>query len=715
MNAFSGGARRTLVGAAVAFSLGAPALAQQSPSLAQAEAHQQSASSPQAPARQQAQAAASGSQTTTHAFQQITVTADRITATAPGEEVARAEAAHVPGGADVVSATDYADGRASTFSDIFAFSPGVFAQPRFGAEEARLSIRGSGLQRTFHMRGIYLMQDGVPITLADGSGDFQAVEPLALAYTEVRRGANALEFGGTTLGGSINFISPSGHDGGGIHPRIEGGSFGYRRALVTMGDVVGRGDYFASVSAYEQDGFRDWSHQEAERLFANAGFELSESAETRFFVSALNSYSQLPGSLTKAQLKADPEQANAASLAGRQKRNYELYRLANRTVIELGDSRLELSAGYSYKDLFHPIFQVLQQRSNDYNVGVRYITEESIGGLANRFVIGAAPSWNDVSDDRFVNVAGQKGAPTAASNQRSRNLTAYTQDELAVSQQWTLIAGLQWTDSNRRYEDHFLSNGDQSLDASYSRVAPKLGFLWQVARNWTVYGNVSDSFEPPSFGELTGGPGIDLLDAQHARTVELGTRGAASIVQWDLSAYSARVRDELLGLNGPGGQPLGTVNAPRTKHDGLEAGAQIAITKSLSWRSSYLWSRFEFDGNASYGDNTLPGIPEHFYRGELTWAPVQGYFVTLNTEYSPRRYAVDMAHTLFADPYAIFGLKVGRNENIGFSWFLEGRNLADRNYAATTGVIADARGLDAAQFLPGDGRAVYAGISWKPK
>ncbi len=50
---------------------------------------------------------------------------------------------------------------------------------------------------------------------------------------------------------------------------------------------------------------------------------------------------------------------------------------------------LELSAGYSYKDLFHPIFQVLQQRSNDYNVGVRYVAEQSLGGLANRFVLGA--------------------------------------------------------------------------------------------------------------------------------------------------------------------------------------------------------------------------------------------------------------------------------------------------------------------------------------
>jgi iron complex outermembrane recepter protein len=636
-------------------------------------------------------------------LEQITVTADRLTLTAPGQDVARREAERVPGGADVVSAEDYANGRASTFADVFAYSPGVFAQPRFGAEEARLSIRGSGLQRTFHMRGIYLMQDGVPITLADGSGDFQAVEPLALAYTEVRRGANALEYGGTTLGGSINFISPSGHESAGIRPRLEGGSFGYVRALVTAGGQHERGDYFASLSAYQQDGFRDWSQQENKRLFANAGFELGTAAETRFFVSALTSDSQLPGSITKAQLRANPQQANAASLAGRQKRDYDLYRLANRTVFDLNGNLLELTAGYSYKDLYHPIFQVLQQRSDDYNVGLRYIDEHSLGGFTNRLVFGASPSWNRVSDDRFANVAGNKGARTAESRQRSRNLTAFAEDQLDVSSRWTLIAGLQWTDSNRRYEDHFPGNGDQSLDASYSRVSPKLGFLWRVQENATVYGNLSDSFEPPSFGELSGGPGVNLLDAQRARTVEIGTRGRNARVQWDVSAYSARVYDELLGINGPGGQPLGTVNAPRTTHQGVEVGATVPVTRTISWQSSYLWSRFRFEDNASYGDNALPGIPEHFYRGEVTWAPTTGgYFVSLNTEWSP-------------DTYALVGVKVGRNRPEGISWFVEGRNLADRAYAATTGVIADARGLDAAQFLPGDGRAVYAGISWKPR
>ncbi|MDH4653383.1 Plug domain-containing protein [Pseudomonas sp. JG-B] len=75
--------------------------------------------------------------------------------------------------------------------------------PRFGAEEARLSIRGSGLQRTFHGRGLLLMQDGAPVNLADGSFDFQTIEPLTTDHIEVLRGANAWRYV------SANHLAPS--------------------------------------------------------------------------------------------------------------------------------------------------------------------------------------------------------------------------------------------------------------------------------------------------------------------------------------------------------------------------------------------------------------------------------------------------------------------------------------------------------------------------
>ncbi|MDP4790774.1 MAG: Plug domain-containing protein, partial [Verrucomicrobiales bacterium] len=82
-----------------------------------------------------------------------------ITLTVATLEEAREELMRQPGGTAIVDAEDYKRGRATNLKDALDFAPGVFVQPRFGAEESRLSIRGSGIQRTFHGRGLKLMQD----------------------------------------------------------------------------------------------------------------------------------------------------------------------------------------------------------------------------------------------------------------------------------------------------------------------------------------------------------------------------------------------------------------------------------------------------------------------------------------------------------------------------------------------------------------------------
>ncbi|MCC6758310.1 MAG: Plug domain-containing protein, partial [Candidatus Omnitrophica bacterium] len=165
---------------------------------------------------------------------------------------------NIPGGVDVISADDYKTGRATTPQDLLSYSPGIFVQQRdTGAQESRVSIRGSGLQRTFHLRGILLLQDGVPINQADGAGDFYKIEPLAVDYTEVFRGGNALRYGATTLGGAINFVSPMGYTADPLQGRFEGGSFGYIRSQISSGQVMGPFDYYLSLSQYQQDGFRN--------------------------------------------------------------------------------------------------------------------------------------------------------------------------------------------------------------------------------------------------------------------------------------------------------------------------------------------------------------------------------------------------------------------------------------------------------------------------
>jgi iron complex outermembrane receptor protein len=633
--------------------------------------------------------------------------------TVPSIDRAEQEIRRIPGGAEVVNPKTYETGRSSNLSDALGFATGVFVQPRFGADEARISIRGSGIQRTFHGRGIILLQDGVPLNLADGSFDMQAVEPLGLQYIEVFRGANALQYGAATLGGAINFVANTGYTSDLLRLRGELGSFGYYKGFASTGGVKDSFDYNVSVSYAQQDGYRDWAEQENARFFGNAGWRINPDLETRFYFTALNSDSQLPGTLTKAQAEADPRQANAVSLAGQQKRDFPLYRIANKTAYRIGDGVMEASAFYSYKDLWHPIFQVIDQVSNDYGIGLRYVTEAPLAGRQNRFVIGFIPQWGTVNDNRYVNVQGVAGARTGESKQDSTNYALYAENSFSFTPEWVGVLGLQATRAQRKLEDRFLQDGNQSVNERYQQLSPKVGVLYKWSPSIDVFANYSGSFEPPTFGELTGGPTITALSAQKGQTFELGTRGFLPSVQWDLAYYHTDLEDELLSLTSPTGQPLGTVNAPDTMHQGIEFGLVVTIAERFVWRSSYLWNDFRFRNNAAFGDNRLPGIPPQFLRSELLYQPAPGWYIGPTLEWSLKDTPVDMANTLYADGYAIWGLKGGRQVAKGLSFFVEGRNLGNQKYIATTGVIPNARGLDQPQFWPGDGRAVYAGLEWR--
>lgn len=650
---------------------------------------------------------------------EITVTEETDPSlTAPSVEKAARELGLVAGGTSLVPAETFERGRVSTLKDVLDFTPGVFVQSRFGSDEARLSIRGSGLQRTFHGRGLKLLQDGVPLNLADGGFDFQAVEPLAARYVEVYRGANALELGSSTLGGAINYVSRSGYDAPPFQARVESGAFGYLRGQASFAFAQGGRDGFLSLTHASQDGFRDHGRQSNQRLVGNFGLRRRDDFESRLYLAAFRSDSELPGNLTKAQLAADPSQAAAGNVALDQKRDFDLYRIANRTTWLRPDaSRIDLSGFYAHKKLDHPIFQVLDQRSDDLGVDLRYEKAGDLRGRRNRFVVGITPAIGLVADDRFQNVAGRRGAPTAAGKTTSTNVDLFAENRHELRPNTHLSLGLVATYAARDFEDDFLANGDQTDLQVFRGVNPKIGLLVDITPRASVFANLSRSFEPPSFGELAnvGGSGLLALDAQTATTLELGSRGRTGRLTWDVALYHARVADELLSLNDGQGNPLGTINAGRTLHQGAEIGLEARTARpraEILLRQTYNWSRFVFDGDPVFGDNTLAGIPEHFLRTELL-VERGGLYFGPNLEWVPSRYPVDHANTLFADPYTLWGAKIGYRTERGWGAFVEGKNLTGETYAATTGVIADARGQDSAQFLPGDGRSVFAGIDYR--
>lgn len=653
----------------------------------------------------------------------VTVTEKRdelgMSMTQPDLERAKEEINKTPGGVTVVDTEQVREGRVSNFNDTLGMAAGVFAQSRFGAEESRLSIRGSGLQRTFHGRGIKLMQDGIPVNLADGSFDFQSIEPLSTRYIEVFRGANALRYGASNLGGAINFVSPTGYDTPLFEARGELGSFDYQRLGFTTGGFHENLDYFISTSTFTQDGFRENAHQEAQRTNANIGFRFNEDIETRFYVGHVNSQSDLPGNLTKAQLRDDPSQSILSPFTGQQKRDLDVWRFANKTTIRFDNTRIELAAYYSDKTLFHPIFQVLDQDNRDYGIEARLIHEGELLGRRNEFVIGFNPSRGVTNEDRWVNNLGSRGARTNKSEQIAENLEAYAENRWYIVEKMALVTGLQYTHAERELKDKFFATPaqDESFKATYVQTNPKIGVLYEYAPAIQFFANVSRSYEPPSFGELAGGLVPNISEAQKATTFEVGSRGNSSNVDWDISAYYARLQDELLqtAVFVAGNNPVPvsqTTNASRTVHAGLEMGMTARLLHGLEWRHNLLVNEFHFDDDDNFGDGRLPGIPRALLRGELLYRS-GGFYIGPTIETSPYKYAVDFAQTLYADSYTIFGWKMGQRVNDKISWFVEARNLTDRKYAASTSVVRDQNGADGALFLPGDGRSGYLGVQFR--
>lgn len=620
-----------------------------------------------------------------------------VTSTALVTE-AEKNVARTAGGADVVSHEDYADRFLVSMRDTLAFSPGVYTQPRYG-QEVRISIRGSGLSRGFHMRGLTLLQDGAPINLADDNGDFQELEPAFFDHLEVYRGANALRLGSGTLGGAINGVTPTGETAPGIYVRGDVGSFETYRGLVSGGLDAGRLDAWGAVSADTSDGDRDHAARQSYRFHGNLGYDVTDTVSTRFYLSLNNINQELPGALTLANAINNPETGN---FAGDQARDINSIRVQNQTRFDLGDGQLALGVWLNSKELYHPIFQVIDYQSLDRGVWGRYEWEKDQFG----FTVGAEAREGETDAQRFVNLNGARGALTFEADQSAWTANVYAEGRYSPTENLTLIAGVIAAQGER--EQQQITPTSVFGTADFEEISPKFGALYQATPDIQLYANYSRSAEFPGFGEVAQVAAFVPVEAQTAWTAEIGTRGHAGIAEWDVSLYSADIDGELLQFTVGPNIPASTFNADKTRHSGIEAGLLLNLADWLSLRQVYQYSDFRFEGDAQYGDNALPVIPEHVYRGELKFSKDR-LTVAPNVEWVIDGPWSDYSNTVQTDGYALFGVTASWKASEKIDLFIDGRNLADEKAAGDVSAVVTA-GPASAIYYPVEQRAVFGGV-----
>jgi iron complex outermembrane receptor protein len=630
----------------------------------------------------------------------------------------------VPGAVTLVAPAELRNSRQANLSDALRFAPGVYVQPRFGAaDESQLSIRGSGLRNNFHLRGVNLLVNGMPYRNADGFTDFESLELLNTEAIEVYKGGNALRYGGSTMGGAINLVTKTGYTASPFEAFGQGGAFGFNKAQFASGAARGNFDYYASYAHTGLDGYRDWSDQRRDRLNLHGGVVLSPGVDLRTFYFFAHVREHLPGALSPAEFAADPRQADSVNQADRWGRDYSLHHVGMQLRTQLSPTqRLEIAPYFQYRDIDHPIFRVIAQVSRDWGAEARYENVAPLAGRTHRLTIGFQPSYGNINDRQYDNVAGAHGALQKDQWDVATGLAAYAEDVLAVTPRLSTVVGVRWEQAVRQVTDHFLSDGDQSDKRAFRALSPKIGLLYDLrfGAGTQLYANASRSFEPPLLLEVNSltGPGFIDLDGQRAWQFEVGTRGRTRTGswEWDIAAYDIELRDEILNINVPPfpGAPF-TVptyrNAPRTRHYGVEAGVAWTPSDRFRVRAAYTFARYRYIEDSSYAGNEIPGAPRHLVQLEARYTHPSGFTLAPIVEWVPESYFVNSANTASNSGRTVLGARAEWTPSRSrLTVFLAGQNLTDRRYAGTVQVDNDA-----GKYLePADGRSFYGGLRWTP-
>ncbi|NHO33701.1 TonB-dependent receptor family protein [Acetobacter fallax] len=646
----------------------------------------------------------------------------------------------IPGGTSVIDAKEVLKGRNFTNADALAFQPGVFAQSSGGGDGVRLSIRGSGIQTgtNYFRSGVLLMFDGLPVTTPAGT-PYELFETLGIRYTEVLRGANAFDYGGLQLGGGINYVTQTGYDAQPYQARVEAGSFGYHKEQLSSGKVIGKADYYISLTNSYRGGYQQQTQATSFGVNANFGYRFNDRISTRIFFRYRQTQNGYPGYLTRDQILDNPKQAQAlyVSLHARRIQPGSKW-YGDMTTIEIDDhSRLQL--GFDYQDAPIDIETGTSASLWGYKTiaGVlKYSRQDVIAGHKSDTLFGI-DTYTDLDAWRSLRVRSSTGLYAGlpvgfmlhhATYGGTDNYFHIRNNTEIFHNFWLTAAGALGFVQRSTSVTYPTQS---SIGTSSVNFAPRGGFRYVISPHVEVYGNVSRSLQPANDWQLLSGPvytsgpaqnlnsGGVALKNQTATTFEIGTTGNYAQNKWSLTYYHSAVHNELLSVMTPLSQLYGNAtysNASPTTHQGVEFSLETTLLKwgagsKLSLRQAYTYQDFHYNHDAVFGHNKLPGIPQHFYQGEIHLDLHNGFYAGFNAQVSSK-VSGSYDDTYFAPSYHIF------NANIGYSWlkkhreiFLSFNNLANTHYASIVVPGYIAAGQQLAVMQPGDGFGIFAGVS----
>ena len=639
-----------------------------------------------------------------------------------------ADLARVPAAVSLINRTRIQAGRLGvTLDEVLADVPGLIVNNRYNfALGTRISIRGLGARAAFGVRGIRLIQDGIPLTMPDGQSAINNIDLTSAGRIEVLRGSASM-LHGNAAGGVIDIRSEQPEAGFFVEGRSAAAGMGRDglddmiRFNLKLGGGSQRTRYLVSGARIDADGSRDHARFEQNNLTARLEHGAA-AARTAFTLSIADApVAQNPGSLPRDSALLKPRMAwprNVATAAGEKSRQ-----------IQGGIEHIRAVGAAHLNAVVYGLGRTLQNP-----LPFAYITLDRKGGGVRSVVawrwLSAGVDIEAQQDERaeYENSAGSKGAQRRDQTDRIVTFGPFLRTIVPLSSRTTLSAGVRYDHAHFEVDDRYLVDGrDDSGERTLEAVSPSIGIAYTASRHLTVFASVGSSFQTPTTTELINAPPVTgqtccaagfnrELDPERALTYEIGARANwHDRLSFDASVYHIRIRDALVPFQVPQADGRDFFrNAGRTRNNGFEIAANAKLTQMLRLTMSYTYNDFVFadDGidTLSFEGNRVPGVSPHhlLVRPSLRVHPMIGEG---EVEYTASYFADD-ANTATArnNGVVVINLRLRSAHPMGATGimpFAALNNLTDRRYNSS--VVINAAG--ARYFEPAPGRNIYVGLA----
>jgi Fe(3+) dicitrate transport protein len=682
------------------------------------------------------------------ASQSVTVNASLIAGTT--EQIAR-----IPGSVDVLDEKTMKESRLFSMEEALRKVSGIQARPEEGfGLRPNIGIRGLNPTRSTR---VLLLEDGVPLSYAPYGDNASYYHPPVDRFdgVEIVKGSGQILYGPMTVGGVVNYVTPSIPAKSSGFVSLTGGNLSYLNAHVRYGGTF-RGTGLL-IDAVRKQG--DGSRTDIRSGLNDVNFKtLSTLTPTQTLSFKANFYTEdsnvTYSGLRLAEYLADPRQNPF--------RNDFFYGqrfgLSTQHTAQLQPGLILTTTAYGAyfnRDWWRQSSNSAQ-RPND-------SADPVCGGMANLLTTcgnegrlrtyttwGLEPrfkwfarGWEtdfglrahfETQDRQQMNgnfPTSRTGLVVEDNLRKNQALSAYLQPRFNLTSRLSVTPGIRVEHVRYQRTNRLFNNGQGARgETTLTQFVPGVGAAFAATSSLTLFSGVHRGFAPPRNEDIVSNSGgfIDL-DPELSWNYEAGARWRAERnTNFSFTFFRMDYSNQIVPASLAGGVGAVLTNGGETVHQGIEVSGRHDFRNIFDSRHSfylsgaYTWlpvARFDglrFSGVSGFATtsitgNRLPYAPGTLLNGTLGWMHASGLHAFAEAVHTGRQFGDDLnTVNVTADGqrgalpgYVIFNTTVNAPvEAWKTTFFFTVKNIGNR-----LAVVDRSRGI-----LPNMPRQIQAGIQY---